>query len=207
MTQEHESNQLAHARLVVRSIASPRRFMTTSAVVRDVTKPWLRSGRAKAIIESSEGEARAITEACYKLLRSLSLAHTLLEIESPALQEYSELRRQALPDWGNRIESPPGDLSEKLLRLVTEGTRETEELIRSFWDSPTKWCNSRALENSGERLDGLLRSLDYYRWQVVKEFAKLMTIFDDHDDPDFDEPCEAWDRDLEAIIADDIRNV
>ncbi len=80
-------------------------------------------------------------------------------------------------------------------------------MIRSFWDSPTEWCSCQPLENKNEFLDYELRCLDYHRWQIVKEFAKLIAIFDDHDDAESGEPCEAWLRDREAIIAADVSNV
>ncbi len=71
MNKEHESNELTHAQLMVRSVATFRRLMFTAAVLRDVTGPWLAGGRAKDIIESSESDAEAVTEICANLLGNL----------------------------------------------------------------------------------------------------------------------------------------
>lgn len=207
MKQEHESNDLTHAKLMVRFVATSRRFMSMAEVLRDVTEPWLGGGRARDIIESSESDAEALTEICAKLLGNLTIAQALLRIKSPTLSEDTQKRRQAIESGDDSVEPHPNDHAQRLLRLVCDSFGETADMIRSFWDSPTEWCCSRALDNKDEVLDHVLRSLDYYRWQIVKEFAKLIAIFDDHDHADSDEPCEAWDGDREAIIAADVRNM
>jgi hypothetical protein len=207
MNQEHEGNDRTHGKLIVRFIPTCRRLMFTAAVLRDVSEPWLGGGRAKETIESSDSDAEAMIEICANLLGNLKIACVLLEIKSPALNEYDQERRRATESGDDSVKPHPNDHAQRLLRLVCDSFGETADMIRSFWNSPTEWCSSRALENKDEVLDHVLRSLDYYRWQIVKEFAKLIAIFDDHDDPCSKEPCEAWDKDREAIVAADIRNV
>jgi hypothetical protein len=207
MKPKDEGNELTHGQLMVRSVATFRRLMFTAAVLRDVTEPWLGGGRARDIIESSESDAEAMTEICANLMGNLKIAHALLRINSSALNEYEQEQRQVIESGDDCVEAGPGEHSLRLLRLVCGSFGETADIIRSFWDSPTAWCGSQALENSDENLDYVFRSLDYYRWQIAKDFARLVAIFDDHDDAESGEPCEAWLKDLEAIIAADVKRV
>lgn len=199
MKHKDEGNEQTHTSLMVRFTAVCRRFLSMTEVVHDATGPWLRGGRAKDVIQSSEVNAEAIEMACIGLLRSLALGHTLLQVNSASLQEVEALcltfeQRQDENHAGPKLH----DTSEQLLSLTSDVCRETAELIRSFWDSPTTWCSSQALENDDERLHNVLTSLDYTRWQILKWLAKLVIIFDDHDCSDSDKPCEAWQKDQAA---------
>lgn len=195
MKQEYESNDLTHANLMVRFTAVCRRFMSTTEVVHDTIGPWLRGGRAHDIIKSSDINGEAIGVIAVNLLKYLKVGQTLLQFESESLKKFDTLCSTAEQRCEDLSKSELCDTSQELLSLVRDGARETADLIRSFWDSPTTWCSSRALENNDERLDHVLRSLDYMRWQILKGFAKLLIIFDYQDDPHSDEPCAAWEKD------------
>ncbi len=189
------SNQMTHKPPYVRFTAICRRFMSTAEVIDDIVGPWLKGGRAKDLIEASVSNAEAITEACEKLLDYLNYVQTVLEIKSAALDEYASLRHQAWEAGGNEAPFKLDDIAPRLLSLASSGAREIAGLIRSFWNSPTTWCGCSALEKSDKHLHYVLGFVDYMRWQILKEFARLVTIFDDHDDPDSNEPCEAWEKD------------
>jgi hypothetical protein len=207
MEHEHTSNELAHAKLMVRFAATCQRFMFMAQVLHDTTSPLLASGRAKEIIESSNANAEAATEICSRLLSSVNVAHALLKTESAALSEYRELCQQVMQNPGNYVGARLQGLSEELLSLVAEGGRETADLIRPFLECPTQWWGIQMPANSQPVLDAVLRSVDFARWQIIKEFARLVRIFDDHYDPDSDEPCEAWQRDLQAMVTADVEDV
>ena len=195
MTFQEENNPTTGPHPYVRFIAVCRRFMSTAEVIDDTVGPWVKGGRAKDLIEASVSNAEAITEACEKLLNNMKSVQTVLEIKSAAFDEYASLRHQAQETGGDKAPFKLDDIAPKLLSLVCSGARETAGQIRSFWNSPTTWCGCRALEQDDKHLHYVLGFVDYMRWQILKEFAKLVTIFDDHDDPDSNEPCEAWEKD------------
>jgi hypothetical protein len=189
------SNQMTQTHPYVRFTAICRRFMSMSEVLDDTVGPWVRGGRAKDLIEASERNAEAMTEACEKLLNYMTHVQTVLEIKSAALDEYDSLRQQARKSGRDKPPFELDSIAPKLLSLVCNGARETAGLIRSFWNSPTSWCGCRALEQDDKHLHYVLGLVDYMRWQILKEFSKLVIMFDDHDDPDSNEPCEAWEKD------------
>jgi hypothetical protein len=199
MTVQDEKNQLKKAHLLVTFTASCRRFLSMAQVVHDATGPWLRGGRAKDIIGSSQSNAEAITEICLKLLRGLAAGQLLLRVKSDSLHKYDSLRREAMVGGEDSHEPRLDDPSEELLSLVCSAAQETADHMRSVWDAPPRWVIDQSLESDGKHRDFTLRSMDYARWQILKEFAKLVNIFDDHDDPASDEPCEAWQRDALAM--------
>jgi hypothetical protein len=207
MRPENERTELAHTTLVIRFTETCRRFMSATEVIHDVTRPWLASGRAKEIIESSNAYAEEATEICTRLLNNLNVAQMWLKTESAALGEYGELCRQVMQTPGKYVGSRLQDLSEELLSLVAEGGRETADILRPFLDCPTQWWGIQMLNNTQHILEAVLKAVDCARWQIIKEFARLVTIFDDHYDPDSDEPREAWDRDFQALVTADVEDV
>jgi hypothetical protein len=195
MTFKEENNPTTGPHPYVRFTVICRRFMSTAEVIDDTVGPWVKGVRAKDLIEASERNAEAIIEACEKLLNTMKSVQTVLEIKSAAFDEYASLRHQARETAGDKAPFKLDAIALTLLSLVCSGARETAGLIRSFWNSPTTWYGCRALEHSDKHLHYVLGFVDYMRWQILKEFAKLVTIFDDHDDPDSNEPCEAWEED------------
>jgi len=67
---------------------------------------------------------------------------------------------------------------------------------------PPQWAVDLSVHEGGGLLDYRIRAVDYSRWQILKEFAKLVTIFDDHDVPYSSDECEAWEMDALAIDSD-----
>ena len=199
MTFQDNKDQLTQTHIFVRFTAVCRRFKSMAAVLHDATRPWLQGARAKDLIESSESSADAIREICFNLASDLSAAQMTLGIKSDSLSQF----HSSGPTTDQEVQVPVKwklyERSQMLFSLVCDGARETADLIRSFWDSPARWCSSPALENDGKHLATVVLALDYTRWQILKELAKLVAIFDDHEDRDSDEPCEAWRMDQSAM--------
>ncbi len=195
MTIQDESSEPQECKLSPRFAAASRRFISMVESIHDSTGPWLRSGRAKDIIESSETNAGAIGEICSKLLVSLRIAHSFLGLkEDPPYENgwsWLKVGQYAPASDDSKADEP----SQELLSLVCNGARVTADLVRPLLNRPTKWM-------TGEELDYLGRCLDYTTWQIFKEFAKLVRLFDDHDNPNSKEPCEAWRRDQLAMDED-----
>jgi hypothetical protein len=182
----------------VRFVAACRRFLSMAQVVHDVTGPWLRGGRAKDIIESSESSTEAISEICTSLLKHFRVVQESLGMKSDVPRK-ERLCRHANQEAGDSAKAKFGDMTQGLLSLVNELTLETANHIRSIGSIPPDWVAKRGLDRDEGLLEFTLRSLDCTRWQVLKEFAKLVNIFDDHEDSNCLRPSEAWRRDQAAL--------
>jgi|WetSurMetagenome_2_1015567.scaffolds.fasta_scaffold273604_2 hypothetical protein len=202
MTFQDDNNERPEANLRVRFVATCRRMGSITEVIHDTTDPWVRGGRAQNIIESAASAADVIRETSGCLLVNLCTAAMLLRIESLALREFRSQRPKTEPAGEVLAQTEPDESPQMLLSLVCAGARETADLIRSFWTGSEKWCSSELIQTSEQQLDFVLRSIDYTRWQILKEFAKLVVIFDDHDDHDSKEVPAEWRRDLAALHGD-----
>ncbi len=194
-----DENQLEHSHPAITLTASCRRFLSTTEVLYDATSPWLQGGRAKNLIESSESAAEAISGISANLLKHIYLAQVLLGLQSDAPHEYERLCEKTNQEAANSATSKPDDTSHELLSLVTRFARETADHIRSVRTIPPSWPGKQEVDRDVDRLALVIQSLDYIRWQILKEFAKLVVIFDDREDPDSDEPTEGWRMDREVM--------
>ena len=199
MTFQDEKNQVDHTHPAITLTASCRRFLSTAEVLHDATRPWLQGGRAKDLIESSESTAEAISDIAANLLKQISVAQALLGLQSDAPHEYERLCEKANQEASDSATSKLDDTSHELLSLVTRFARETADHIRSVRTIPPSWAGKQEVDRDVDRLALVIQSLDYVRWQILKEFAKLVVIFDDHEDPDSDDPSEAWRMDREVM--------
>jgi hypothetical protein len=194
MTCQEEENQLKHTHPLVTFTSSCRRFLATAEVVYDTTNPWLKGGRAKDIIESSQTVAEAIGAASANLIKHMSVAQVLLGLQSDAPHEYGGLSLKERHEAEDLAKLKLGTTAHELMSLVNRSARKTVDHIRSVRTIPLNWAKHE-VKRDVDRLAFVIQSLDYTRWQILKEFAKLVIIFDDHDDPDSDEPSEGWQKD------------
>jgi len=174
-------------------------LQSTTQVVSDTTRPWDRGGRAKDIIESSERDAEAIGEHSLRLVRHLEVARMLLRMESDVHRESDRLGEKADEEADDSSKAEFRATSHQPLSLMSRFAKEIADQARSVVITPTEWLAKQGLDRDIDHLEFVLRSLDYARWQILKDFAKLVNIFDDHDDPDSNEPCEAWRKDQAAM--------
>jgi len=199
MKHKEEKNNAKQMQPLVKFTAVLRRLQSTTQVVSETTRPWDRGGRAKDIIESSERDAEAIGELSADLFKNLSVAQKLLWIDSEAPIQYEMLCQKANESSDDSVKTRPGDTAHELLSLVSSFCREMADYIKSVWITTPDWISKQWSERREEGFEYASRSLDYARWQILKGFAKLETIFDDHQDPDSEGPTDAWQRDQAAI--------
>ncbi len=199
-----ERIEMTDAILIVKSVAVLRRFLSMTEVVHDVTDPWLEGGRADEIINSSKRKTDAIDDASWRLLTSLRVAQMLLGMKSGSLEKYESEQRTAQPPDEKSEGAKFEQTSKTLLSLVCDGAGETADHIRAISRAPHDWAVEQGLHRNKKSFDYVLGCLDYYRWQILKQFARLVVIFDDRDDPDSKESSQEWPKDKAALDKADL---
>ncbi len=199
MKHGQEMDESRQAEAFEEFINACNRFQCMAQVVYDATYPWIKGGRAKETIHGSQNDAEAIGELSAALFKNLSVAQKLLWMNSEAPGAYERLCRKGNDSSDDSVKTQPGDTTHELLSLVSGFSRETADYIKSVWLTTPDWISKQWSERREEGFEYVSRSLDYARWQILKDFAKLVIIFDDCQGPDSDVPTEAWQRDQGAI--------
>jgi hypothetical protein len=195
---EEKTVEQTEANSIVKAVAVLRRILSLLEVVHDVTNPWLEGGRADEIINTSTTKASAIDYASWRLLVSLSVALNLLgknpgkgSLKDPELDPLTGLETDA-------------EKAKKLLTLVRDNCGDSVTYIREFALGPYDWAVESGWGSDEDQFEYVLGCLDYYRWQILKQFARLVVIFDDHDDPDSKESSQEWPKDKAALDKADL---
>jgi hypothetical protein len=202
MTLQDNDNEPEYTHPVVTRTASFDRFQSAAEVLCYTTNPWVKGGRAYDIIKSSKNTAEAISASSANLIKQLSVAGALLGLEWDAPHEYERLCVKRNQETANSSTSTPEDRASEMISLLTRFAREMVDHVEAARAEPLEWVPKQDRDQDVDRLSFVMQSLDYTRWQILKEFAKLVIIFDDHDDPSSKEPCEAWNEDARGIDND-----
>jgi hypothetical protein len=202
MTFKDEGNQISATHPLVKLTATFRRIISMTEVVHDTIEPWLKGRRAKDVIEFSDINAEAIGVISVNLLKHFIVAEMLLGLQTESRQEFESLCREAEQDAEGAAKSKLVDESALVLSLVSRFAKETTDQVRCLATAPTEWVVKRGFDRDLASLDRTLRSLDHTRWQILKGFAKLVVIIDDHEDPAPDGPCDALREDQPAMNPD-----
>jgi hypothetical protein len=202
MTFKDENNQMAATHPLVRLTATFRRIISMTEVVHDTIEPWPKGRRAKDVIEFSDINSEAIGVISVNLLKHLIVAEMMLGLQTESRQEFESVCREAEQGPEGPFKSKLVDESQLLLSLVSRFAKEMTDQVRCLAIAPTEWVVKQGLDDDLDRLNRTLRSLDHTRWQILKGFAKLVVIFDDHEDSTSDGPCDTLREDQPAMKPD-----
>lgn len=202
MTFQNNHNVPEYTHPVLTRTASFDRFQSMAEVLCHATTPWVKGGRAFDIINLSKSTAETISSSSANLIKHLSVAGALLGCDWDAPHEYERLSQTRDQEALDSSTSTAQNRACELMSLLTRFAREMVDHLRAVRMKPLDWVPKQDRERDVDRLTCVMQSLDYTRWQILKEFAKLVTIFDDDEDPDSEEPCEAWEQDQRGLYPD-----
>jgi hypothetical protein len=186
--------KMKDTKLILKTDAVLRRYTSMTRVIYDTTHPWVRGGRAKDIAESSDSNSEILYHTSGRLLIHLKTIDLVLE-EPLWGDQYSSFMDQKSHEKDADIR----ELAIKSLSLLCDYAMEKAEKFRQVRSDVQGWVTGMLNESDEEALDYRLNVVDYHRWQILKEFSKLVALFNDHDDLDSKYVTPEWRQDQSAL--------
>lgn len=186
---------MQHTKLISKTEKVLRRYTSMTEVIYDATHPWVRGGRAKDIAESSDSNSEILYRTSGLLLMHLHFSDFTL----------------GEPLWGDRYRSFTNqnrdgsknrnikELAVQGLSLLSDYAMEKAEKFRQVRSDLQSWVTGNLNECTEDVLDYRLGVVDYERWQILKEFARLVALFDDHERLESKYVSPKWRRDQAAL--------
>ncbi len=153
-----------------------RRLESQLLVVTDVVTPWIRGGRADDVVERSSIDDKVIELYCDYITASMRVISNWILYQSIPSLEPQNWKLTLEPIERLKVSSQAAaDLAAQVLKI----RQDLEGWLSETAIDPCRFVHAPT---------------DYYRWQIVKALAGLVSIFDDHDTFDTSHNEPSWAR-------------